>query len=84
MSVDIAGAGIGGLAAAQGLRAAGVEVLVLDGDTDLAETGGCRLHLGATATPGGAAVARTPAPVDATAAAGVRQPRELIPLGKNG
>ena len=45
MRVVVAGAGIGGLAAAQGLRRAGIDVVVVERDTDLAVTGGYRLHL---------------------------------------
>lgn len=43
--VIIVGAGIGGLALAQGLRRAGAEVVVLERDTDLRRTGGYSLHL---------------------------------------
>lgn len=46
MRVLVAGAGIGGLALAQGLRRTGVDVTVVERDTDLATTGGYRLHLG--------------------------------------
>ncbi|GAA1928808.1 NAD(P)/FAD-dependent oxidoreductase [Nocardioides hwasunensis] len=43
------GAGIGGLALAQGLVRRGLDVVVLERDTDLAHTGGYRLHLGTSA-----------------------------------
>ena len=49
MRVVIAGGGIGGLALAQGLKRAGIEVLVAERDVDLTATGGYRLHLRATA-----------------------------------
>ncbi|MEQ3554882.1 FAD-dependent monooxygenase [Pseudonocardia nematodicida] len=45
MRVVVAGGGIGGLALAQGLRSAGVEVVVLERDTRPEHTGGYRLHL---------------------------------------
>nr|WP_052477565.1 NAD(P)/FAD-dependent oxidoreductase [Kibdelosporangium sp. MJ126-NF4]CTQ98471.1 Salicylate hydroxylase (EC 1.14.13.1) [Kibdelosporangium sp. MJ126-NF4] len=45
MRVLVIGAGIGGLVAAQGLRAAGMDVQVHERDTDLARTAGHRLHL---------------------------------------
>lgn len=44
--VVIAGGGIGGLALAQGLHRHGVAVTVIEPDTDLAATGGYKLHLG--------------------------------------
>jgi 2-polyprenyl-6-methoxyphenol hydroxylase-like FAD-dependent oxidoreductase len=47
--VLVVGGGIGGLVVAQGLRAAGVAVCVHERDTDLARTGGYRLHLDPTA-----------------------------------
>ena len=49
MRVVVVGAGIGGLALAQGLRAAGDEVHVFDRDPDPSATGGYRLHLDAAA-----------------------------------
>ncbi len=49
MRVVIAGGGIGGLALAQGLKRAGIEVLVAERDVDLTATGGYRLHLRAPA-----------------------------------
>ncbi|MDT8912427.1 NAD(P)/FAD-dependent oxidoreductase [Amycolatopsis sp. PS_44_ISF1] len=57
--VVIIGAGIGGLVLAQGLRAAGVGVSVHERDTDLARTGGYRLHL----DPGALAALRRRLPV---------------------
>jgi salicylate hydroxylase len=45
MRVVLAGAGIGGLALAHGLRRAGIDVVVLERDAELATTGGYRLHL---------------------------------------
>ncbi|MCH1866497.1 FAD-dependent monooxygenase [Nocardioides sp. CFH 31398] len=45
MRVVVVGAGIGGLALAQGLVRAGVDVVVLERDAALADTGGYRLHL---------------------------------------
>lgn len=45
MRVLVVGAGMGGLVLARGLRAAGVAVSVHERDTDLAHTGGYRLHL---------------------------------------
>lgn len=45
MRVVVCGGGIGGLALAQGLVRRGVEVVVLERDEDLAETGGYKLHL---------------------------------------
>ena len=45
MRVLIAGAGIGGLVLAHGLRTAGIEVEVHERDDDLASTAGYRLHL---------------------------------------
>lgn len=44
MRVVLAGAGTGGLAAAQGLRRTGVEMVVLKADVDVSATGGYRLH----------------------------------------
>lgn len=49
MRVVVVGAGIGGLALAQGLRAAGDEVSVADRDPHPSATGGYRLHLDAAA-----------------------------------
>lgn len=49
MRVVVAGAGIGGLALAQGLRRHGIEVVVLEPDTDLGRTSGYKLHLGVPA-----------------------------------
>jgi len=49
MRVIIAGGGIGGLALAQGLRRAGIDVTVLERNLDLTATGGYRLHLAAPA-----------------------------------
>jgi salicylate hydroxylase len=45
MRAIVIGAGIGGLAAAQGLRRAGIDVVLLERDVELAATGGYRLHL---------------------------------------
>jgi 2-polyprenyl-6-methoxyphenol hydroxylase-like FAD-dependent oxidoreductase len=45
MRVVVIGAGIGGLALAQGLRRAGAQVRVYDRDRAVADTGGYRLHL---------------------------------------
>lgn len=45
MRVVVIGAGIGGLALAQGLRTAGIAVSVHDQDPAVAATGGYRLHL---------------------------------------
>ncbi|MBP2370068.1 FAD-dependent oxidoreductase [Pseudonocardia parietis] len=45
MRVVVAGAGIGGLALAQGLARAGIEVVVLERDARPQDTGGYRLHL---------------------------------------
>lgn len=45
MHVIVVGAGIGGLALAQALHHAGIDVRVHDRDTDIAATGGYRLHL---------------------------------------
>ncbi|WP_299051226.1 FAD-dependent monooxygenase [uncultured Nocardioides sp.] len=45
MRVVVVGAGIGGLALAQGLVGEGVDVLVLERDRALPDTGGYRLHL---------------------------------------
>lgn len=45
VKVLVSGGGIGGLALAQGLRRRGHEVVVLERDTDLAATGGYKLHL---------------------------------------
>ena len=47
MRVVVIGAGIGGLALAQGLRRAGVDVAVHDRDPEVSATGGYRLHLDA-------------------------------------
>lgn len=55
MRVVVVGAGIGGLALAQGLARAGADVVVLERDRALAETGGYRLHL----TPGAGAALRS-------------------------
>lgn len=49
MQVRIIGAGIGGLALANGLRRHGVDVTVHDRDTDLGDTAGYHLHLHARA-----------------------------------
>ncbi|WP_300013043.1 FAD-dependent monooxygenase [Pseudonocardia sp.] len=49
MRVIIIGAGIGGLALAQALHRAGIEVSVHDRDRTVADTGGYRLHLDGTA-----------------------------------
>lgn len=46
MRVVVVGGGIGGLACAQGLVRAGMDVVVVERDTDLASTGGYKLHLG--------------------------------------
>lgn len=45
----VVGAGIGGLACAQGLVQRGLDVQVMERDADLAMTGGYKLHLGAPA-----------------------------------
>lgn len=45
MRVVVCGGGIGGLALAQGLARRGVEVVVVERDEDLAQTGGYKLHL---------------------------------------
>lgn len=45
MRVIVIGAGIGGLALAQGLRTAGIDVSVHDRDPEVSATGGYRLHL---------------------------------------
>lgn len=45
MRVVVCGGGIGGLALAQGLVRRGLEVVVLERDEDLAQTGGYKLHL---------------------------------------
>ncbi|SFM73833.1 2-polyprenyl-6-methoxyphenol hydroxylase [Pseudonocardia ammonioxydans] len=45
MRIVVAGGGIGGLALAQGLQRAGVEVVVLEPDARPEDTGGYRLHL---------------------------------------
>lgn len=45
MRVIVIGAGIGGLALAQALRTAGIDVAVHDRDTDVADTGGYRLSI---------------------------------------
>ncbi len=45
----VAGAGIGGLACAQGLVQRGLDVQVVERDADLAMTGGYKLHLGVPA-----------------------------------
>ena len=45
MRVIVIGAGIGGLALAQGLCSAGIEVAVHDRDPEVSATGGYRLHL---------------------------------------
>ncbi|WP_170856686.1 FAD-dependent oxidoreductase [Geodermatophilus africanus] len=47
--VAVVGAGIGGLALAQGLHRSGLDVVVVERDLDLARTGGYRLHLGVPA-----------------------------------
>lgn len=47
MRVIVVGGGIGGLACAQGLLRAGVDVVVVERDTDLASTAGYKLHLAA-------------------------------------
>lgn len=49
MRVLVAGAGIAGLAVARGLSRVGAEVVVLERDSDLAATGGYKLHLGPAA-----------------------------------
>lgn len=49
MKVIIAGAGIGGLALAQGLTRVGIDVEVIERDHDLSATRGYKLHLGAPA-----------------------------------
>ncbi|MDC7123411.1 FAD-dependent monooxygenase [Cellulomonas fimi] len=46
MKVLVAGAGIGGLALAQGLTRAGVDVEVVERDHDVSESRGYKLHLG--------------------------------------
>ncbi|MFY1693632.1 FAD-dependent oxidoreductase [Plantactinospora sp. WMMB782] len=46
MRVVIAGGGIGGLASAQGLVRAGLDVTVVEPDRELTATGGYKLHLG--------------------------------------
>ncbi|WP_170219542.1 FAD-dependent oxidoreductase [Nocardioides litoris] len=60
MRIVVVGGGIGGLVLAQGLRRRGVEVRVLERDTDLALTGGYRLHL----DPGACAVLRRELPAE--------------------
>ena len=47
--VVVAGGGIGGLACAQGLLRRGIDVRVVERDTDLSITGGYKLHLGVPA-----------------------------------
>lgn len=59
MRVVVIGGGIGGLALAQGLVKRGVDVVVLDRDTDLAHTGGYKLHLGPRACDAARAVLPT-------------------------
>lgn len=49
MRIVVAGGGIGGLALAQGLARAGIEVVVLERDARPQDTGGYRLHLDADA-----------------------------------
>lgn len=49
MRVVVVGGGIGGLACAQGLLRHGFDVRVVERDTDLAATGGYKLHLGVPA-----------------------------------
>lgn len=49
MRVVVVGAGIGGLACAQGLARQGHDVQVVERDKDLSQTGGYKLHLGAPA-----------------------------------
>ncbi|MGW5714586.1 FAD-dependent oxidoreductase [Amycolatopsis sp. NPDC003865] len=61
MRVIVVGAGVGGLVLAQGLRRAGIEVTVHERDTELALTGGYRLHLNPAATA--ALRRRLPAPL---------------------
>ncbi|NOJ59453.1 FAD-dependent monooxygenase [Arthrobacter sp. 260] len=46
MRVIVIGGGIGGLALAQGLMRYGLDVIVVERDQDLADTGGYKLHLG--------------------------------------
>ncbi|HEX6345606.1 FAD-dependent oxidoreductase [Umezawaea sp.] len=46
MRVVVVGAGIGGLACAQGLVRGGFDVVVVERDSDLARTAGYKLHLG--------------------------------------
>lgn len=45
MRVIVSGGGIGGLALAQGLFRRGLDVVLLERDTDLTQTGGYKLHL---------------------------------------
>ncbi|MDO5753951.1 MAG: FAD-dependent oxidoreductase [Arthrobacter sp.] len=49
MRVVVVGAGIGGLACAQGLVQRGLDVQVAERDAGLAMTGGYKLHLGVPA-----------------------------------
>lgn len=75
MRVLVVGAGMGGLVLAHGLRAAGVEVQVHERDTDLARTGGYRLHLDAAAV--GVLRRRLPASVFQAVLASAAHPRSF-------
>ncbi len=75
MHVLVVGAGMGGLVLAHGLRAAGVEVQVHERDTDLARTGGYRLHLDTSAVD--VLRRRLPAPVFQAVLASAAHPRSF-------